>query len=192
MCMHDVNDENRKVFSKAINWLFHNTSTYHPGFQHSELVKFFRSFVSPDSEHNNTEDAIVGTPYSARRNDNVNLLAGIEDSSGLRLMGMAEYASLRAEIEAVEAEMSRQEDDIAKHTIIVEENKNQIELIKGDYERLLSHPLLQLNMFCETCVWYNRISCRDRVGYLVDKFKVSRNKAMLMAMEAPSCKKEDR
>ena len=64
--------------------------------------------------------------------------SGVEEGSGLRFMEMSEYASIREEIDAADAEVSWREEDAARHAATVERN---IEAIRDEHARLAGHLL---------------------------------------------------
>eukprot|EP00581_Thalassiosira_minuscula_P010189 CAMPEP_0183710604 /NCGR_PEP_ID=MMETSP0737-20130205/6303_1 /TAXON_ID=385413 /ORGANISM="Thalassiosira miniscula, Strain CCMP1093" /LENGTH=942 /DNA_ID=CAMNT_0025938913 /DNA_START=122 /DNA_END=2950 /DNA_ORIENTATION=- len=71
--------------------------------------------------------------------------------------------------------------DEAKAKIMVQ-SKSCLNSFQGNQE-----DSKKLEQFCPECEWSIKLSCRQRVEYLVDTYKTPERKATLLAMRKPAC-----
>jgi len=117
-------------------------------------------------------------------------LKNIEESSDLKFMTMNDYTTKMKEIESVSEKIKGHEEVLAKRISEGEEKAKEVEGIKEEYNKLMSHPILGLDKYCGGCSWSGRTTCDGRVQFLQDTYNTRPIAAKINAMNHASCKKE--
>jgi len=114
-------------------------------------------------------------------------ITNLEESSSLKFMTMADYESLRKEIEGARQRITSAGEVLEKRTKEVDESEKELVSIRAEHESFHGNPLLGLNKFCGACVWAGKVSCDGRVVYMQDTYKSTLIQAQFAAMEIPTC-----
>mmetsp|Transcript_12167 Transcript_12167/g.25903 ORF Transcript_12167/g.25903 Transcript_12167/m.25903 type:complete len:276 (-) Transcript_12167:62-889(-) len=117
-------------------------------------------------------------------------LASIEEASELKILPLTEYQSTLDEIDTI-AEKLRMNQQAweKKHAIVVKRHK-EMDLLRRQYDILVSLPMFGVDKFCGECVWKGGTTCGGRVDFLMAKYKMKPVLAKMNVLESESCRKE--
>lgn len=134
-------------------------------------------------EHQNQDMALASLGNSETLHD-------LEETFGLKLIPLAEYDNMSAEIKNSEKEMFRLNEELKLHND--ELSKKLVELLPYlvKYEKLIRNPLVELQRFCDNCKWKGEATtCSLRLAYLVNNHNANPLRAKMKIMDSkPSCK----
>jgi len=116
-------------------------------------------------------------------------IATIETFSDLKLMPRPEYEIKQGEI--LGKTLSSMKESLERQTKEMENYLKEMRHVKDEYDKLMSHPLLELKRYCGDCKWSKdgKVSCDARVQFLQDTYETSLPMAKINVMKHPSCKK---
>ena len=119
-------------------------------------------------------------------------IANIEESAELKFIQQTEYESIRKEIDGVSKQLADRNEYLQDQIKVEDENQKQIDSIQSEHTDIIlkSKTVLELDKFCGECSWAGKVTCNDRVAYLMTKYKDSAPKAKVGAMEVASCKNQ--
>jgi len=118
-------------------------------------------------------------------------IATLEEATEYKFMTMSEYEAMREEINSSSGRFDEIQADIDKQEAQLEEKTKEADAMRSEWETLMASPLLELEKFCETCIWAQKTTCAGRMQFMIDTYGLGKVSATYTVMnEVPTCKKE--
>lgn len=116
----------------------------------------------------------------------------IEKHTNLKFIKYTDYQDILNEMSNLQTKLDVRTKELTLRSKEVIEKQTQIDSIRQERTNLIAKgdDMLELSKWCEECKWVdNKLSCRERVDFMIRTYHTGKLAARVITMDQGSCQK---